>query len=153
MVELLWGDRPESAGRHSLNEALRIFRKVAGEQALDASGGRLRLAEGAVTLDVDQLERLRRSADWAAASALVGGPFLDGFSLPDASSFEDWLGTERRWWAQRSIEALLDWHEQLVGQAKAWTSEAIEAAERVDSAGPRQRARGPRADDRPIARG
>ena len=141
VVELLWGDRPESAGRHSLNEALRIFRKVAGEQALDASGGRLRLAEGAVALDVDQLERLRRSADWAAASALVGGPFLDGFSLPDASSFEDWLGTERRWWAQRSIEALLHWHEQLVGQARP--DLAIEAAERATRLDP---------DSEPVAR-
>ena len=51
-----WADKPESAARHSLNEAVRVLRKVAGDEAVDTSGGRVRLAPGALQLDLDRLE-------------------------------------------------------------------------------------------------
>ena len=40
LVGLLWGDRSETAARHSLSEALRVIRRHAGETSVDASGGR-----------------------------------------------------------------------------------------------------------------
>ena len=39
LLGLLWGDKSEPAARHSLNEALRMLRKSAGEQAIRAESG------------------------------------------------------------------------------------------------------------------
>jgi len=55
LVAMLWGDRNESAARHSLSEALRVIRRHAGEAAVDQSVGQVHLAAGAVELDLDRL--------------------------------------------------------------------------------------------------
>jgi DNA-binding SARP family transcriptional activator len=123
LIGLLWGDRPEAAARHSLSEALRVIRRHAGQEALDVSVGQIGLAPGAVALDVDQLEAFAAAEDWAAAGALVGGEFLEGFSVPDASPFEDWLTAERSLWRRRGTEALIHWADGLVRagrSAEAW---------------------------------
>ncbi|GAC1349171.1 MAG: hypothetical protein NVSMB27_19780 [Ktedonobacteraceae bacterium] len=39
---------------------------------------------------------------WQAALTLYRGNFLDGFSLPDASDFEDWLLLQRETWHRRA---------------------------------------------------
>jgi len=36
LVGLLWGEKPESAARHSLNEAIRVLRKHIGESGLES---------------------------------------------------------------------------------------------------------------------
>ncbi len=45
--------------------------------------------------------------EWGAAAALVSGEFLEGFALPDASGFEDWLAAERTAWRGRSVAVLV----------------------------------------------
>ena len=123
LIGLLWGDRPEAAARHSLSEALRVIRRYAGPEALDVSVGQIGLTPGAVSLDVDQLEAYAAAEDWAAAGALVGGEFLEGFAVPDASPFEDWLTSERELWRRRGTEALIRWADGLVRSgrsAEAW---------------------------------
>jgi DNA-binding SARP family transcriptional activator len=123
LIGLLWGDRPEAAARHSLSEALRVIRRHAGQESLEVSVGQIGLAPGAVALDVDQLEAFAAAEDWAAAGALVGGEFLEGFSVPDASPFEDWLTAERTLWRRRGAEALIPWADGLVRSgrsAEAW---------------------------------
>ncbi len=129
ILDLLWGGRPESAGRHSLNEALRIIRRAAGPDAIATSAGYLRLADSAVRLDVDRLEELRSNGQWADACTLIRGEFLEGFSVPDASPFEDWLSTERRWWRQHSVDALLHWHSELLHGGNVFL--ALDAAQRA----------------------
>ncbi|MGD0991551.1 MAG: AAA family ATPase [Gemmatimonadales bacterium] len=106
LIGVLWGDRPESAARHSLREAVHVLRGAVGEAGMDAEGEQVRLADGAVELDVDRLEALAGRGDWAGASALAGGEFLEGYSIPDAQEFEDWLGAERSAWRRRSVEVL-----------------------------------------------
>ncbi len=106
LVGVLWGDRPETAARHSLREAVHVLRRAAGEESVDASGEQVRLAEGAVEMDVDRLDALAAQGDWAGASALVGGEFLEGFGVPGAQEFEDWLGSERALWRRRSVDVL-----------------------------------------------
>ncbi len=106
LVGLFWGDKPEASARHSLNEALRILRRCGGEDAVDTSAGRIRLVEGAVRLDVDELETLA-GTDVAAAAALATGEFLEGFGVADASDFEDWLSAERAHWRQVCVQALV----------------------------------------------
>ncbi|MFL5515869.1 MAG: AAA family ATPase [Gemmatimonadales bacterium] len=129
LIGLLWGDRPEAAARHSLSEALRVVRRHAGQESLDVSVGQIGLAPGAVSLDVDQLEALTAAEDWAGAGALVGGEFLEGFAVPDASPFEDWLTSERALWRRRGTEALIRWADGLVRSGRS--VEAWEPASRA----------------------
>jgi DNA-binding SARP family transcriptional activator len=106
LIGVLWGDRPEPAARHSLREAVHVLRGAAGEEGVATEGEQVRLAEGAVELDVDRLEALAGAGDWAGAAVLVGGEFLEGFGIPGAQAFEDWLGAERGSWRRRSVEVL-----------------------------------------------
>jgi DNA-binding SARP family transcriptional activator len=106
LIGVLWGDRPEPAARHSLREAMHVLRTAVGEDGVDTTGEQVRLADGAVELDVERLEALAAKGDWAGASALATGEFLEGFSIPDAQEFEDWLGAERAAWRRRSVEVL-----------------------------------------------
>jgi len=107
LVGLLWGDRTEAAARHSLSEALRVIRRHAGEASVETNGGQVRLAPGSVDMDVDQLEALMEAENWEAASELIAGEFLEGFSVPGASEFEDWLGAERELWRRHGVEVLV----------------------------------------------
>ncbi len=107
LVGLLWGDRGETAARHSLSEALRVIRRHVGDASVDTTAGQVRLAEGAVEVDVDELEVLADAGQWQAASELVAGEFLEGFSVPGASEFEDWLAAERAGWRRRGVEVLV----------------------------------------------
>ncbi len=103
---LLWGEKPESSARHSLNEALRILRRVLGEDLVQSDGQQVALAAGSVQLDTSRFEAATAREAWEEASRLVRGPFLEGFGVPDSSGFEDWIAVERRYWLQQSVLAL-----------------------------------------------
>ena len=107
LIGVLWPDKEEKAARHSLNEALRIIRRVAGDSALETSAGAIRLMPGSVRLDLEEFESRTAAGRWASACEMIGGEFLEGFSLPDAAGFEDWLAAERRIWKDRAVDALL----------------------------------------------
>ncbi len=106
LVGMLWGDKPESAARHSLNEAVRVLRKHSGEGALETEAGQVRLTPDSVELDVDHFEELCGRQEWEAAAALVAGEFMEGFNVPGCSEFEDWLYAERVALRERSVDAL-----------------------------------------------
>jgi DNA-binding SARP family transcriptional activator len=108
---LLWGSKPEEAARHSLNEAVRVIRRLAGEDVLSSDGEQIAVAPGAVVLDTDELEKRAAEEDWQAAASLVGGVFLEGFGVPDSSDFEDWMAAERAAWLHRSVEVLVSYGE------------------------------------------
>ncbi|HXV85425.1 MAG TPA: BTAD domain-containing putative transcriptional regulator, partial [Gemmatimonadales bacterium] len=82
LIGMFWPDKDDARARHSLNEALRVLRRALGE-ALHTEGDVVRVDAGAVTLDLDAPENA------------VGGVFLEGFSVPDAPAFEDWVAGER----------------------------------------------------------
>jgi DNA-binding SARP family transcriptional activator len=115
LTGLLWGEKPESAARHSLREAIRVLRRALGEEHINAEHDRVRLGEDSVRLDTEEFEQLERAGEWQAAAELVTGDFLEGFSVPDASAFEDWLGAERLEWRRRGVGALVDWADTLLG--------------------------------------
>lgn len=119
LMGLLWPDKPETAARHSLREAVRVMRRSAGEDGIETTGDQIRLAPGAVELDIDRFEALRAAGDWAGAASLVAGEFLEGFGVPEASDFEDWLAAERLVWRQRSVEVLVRRAEDLLGGGDA----------------------------------
>ena len=101
LVGVFWGDKPDSSARHSLNEALRVIRKSAGEDLLLSIGDQVALAPDAVLVDVDELEGLLHLERWSDAVPLMQGSFLEGFAVPDSSAFEDWLAAERLVWLDR----------------------------------------------------
>jgi len=104
LIGLLWADKTESAARHSLNEALRTIRRVAGDEALDSSATSVAWV-GALELDTDTFESLeRRDAD--AAASLITGPFCDGFAVAGAPDFDAWLSQERDRWRHHLIAVL-----------------------------------------------
>ncbi|HSG81722.1 MAG TPA: winged helix-turn-helix domain-containing protein, partial [Gemmatimonadota bacterium] len=107
LVGLLWGDKPESAARHSLNEAVRVLRKHVLPDALESEGGQVRLAPDSLELDVERFEALVADEDWTNAADLVAGEFMEGFSVPGCSELEDWLYAERVSLRQVSVEALV----------------------------------------------
>jgi DNA-binding SARP family transcriptional activator len=129
LVGLLWADKPEPAARHSLSEAIRTLRNILGDEGLETAAGQVRLGTDTVHLDVDELDQLARAGDWAAAAALAGGQFCEGFAIDDASAFDDWLGAERALWAQRQVDVLLHRADDL--ERRGFLTNAAQGAERA----------------------
>jgi len=113
LVGLLWADKPEKDARHSLNEAVRVLRQSTGG-GLESDAAQVRVAPGAVELDTDALEAFAAAGDYNAAVGLVQGEFLEGFSVPGASGFDNWLVAERDHWRRRSVEVLAHRADQLL---------------------------------------
>jgi hypothetical protein len=78
-----------------------------------------------VRLDIDQLEELARSGAWGAAANLIAGEFFEGFAVPGASGFEDWLTSERSAVRQRSIEVLVHYAEELIRSGQSVEAGAV----------------------------
>jgi DNA-binding SARP family transcriptional activator len=129
LIGLLWGDREESAARHSLREAVRQLRQALGSDAVLTEGQHIRLAGDCVVLDATEFERLMTERHSGLAAALVTGDFLEGFSVPDASAFEDWLAAERLEWRRRAAAACRDHATRCVNDGR--TAEAVAAARRA----------------------
>jgi DNA-binding SARP family transcriptional activator len=125
LVGLLWPEKPEAAARHSLNEAIRVLRRYLGDSSVDTAAGQVRLTPEAVRLDVDRLEELAGAGDWSSAARLITGEFLEGFAIPGASAFEDWLAGERSILRHRSIEVLLHHAEDLLQAGRAAQASGI----------------------------
>ena len=139
LIGLLWSERDEKAARHSLSEALRVFRRVLGDERVRADVDQVSLAEGAVTLDCDELETRSAVQDWAAAARAATGEFLEGLSVPDANEFENWVAGERLLWRTHSVAALTHWAEaQLaaadLGGAKTTALRALELEPTAEAA-------------------
>lgn len=110
LIGLLWSDKPESAARHSLNEALRVLRRAAGDEAIVTQVDQVTLrTDDIVKLDVDALEAAVVGGQVEQAAAMVLGEFLEGFSVQGAPLFEDWLAAERHHWAGRGVHVLTSW--------------------------------------------
>lgn len=107
LITLLWPDSDTGAGRHSLNEAIRVLRRAAGDAAVESSSDRVCLQASHVALDTTALRAALARGDPAAAAELVRGPPLDGLAVPGATDYEDWLAAKRLALRSRSVEALV----------------------------------------------
>src|SRR5260221_177949 len=96
LIGLLWSERDDKSARHSLSEALRVFRRVLGDARVRADVDQVSLAEGAVTLDCDELAARSAAQDWAGAARVATGDFLEGLSVPDANDFQNWVARRPR---------------------------------------------------------
>ncbi len=125
LVELLWGDKPEQSARHSLNEALRVLRRCCGD-GVHTEGDTVRLDSSSIALDLDAFEAAAIDGLWDEAAGLTAGEFMEGFSIPGAPGFEEWLYAERTAWRGRGVEAL--WHHAKSEAAKGNLGVATRAA-------------------------
>jgi len=98
LIGLLWGDKPDSAARHSLNEALRVIRRTVGDEALESIGDQVGLSGESVSLDLDAFEAAISERRPEEAAVLVRGSWMEGFVVTDSIPFEDWLSAERQHW-------------------------------------------------------
>jgi DNA-binding SARP family transcriptional activator len=129
LMELLWPGRDERTARHSLREAIRVIKRHAGDDVITAETEQVRLTQGSVRLDTDELERLRAAGSWQAAAQLVRGEFLEGFGVPGAVDFDHWLTTERMAWAHASLQALVAAANELMNAGRI--AESVEMANRA----------------------
>lgn len=105
LLDLLWGEKPEAAARHSLNEALRVLRRTLGDDAVEGTGDQVRLA-APMESDLRQVAAALRSGDVARAAEFCGGEFLEGFEVPGATPFGDWVAAMRAEWGRRAADTL-----------------------------------------------
>jgi DNA-binding SARP family transcriptional activator len=134
LMGLLWSDKPEPAARHSLRESLRVLRRSLGEESLRTKGESVALHDDAVRLDTARFLDYEAAGDLGAAAELVGGEFLEGFGVPDASAFEDWVAAEREVWRGRCVGTLVHHAESLLEEGAVVTAvDAALRARRLDS--------------------
>jgi len=111
-IGLFWPEKDQAAARQSLREAVRILRRSVGEDHLRTHGDQLELTADGVEIDTERFDRCMAAGDWGGAAALVRGKFADGFAVPNAFAFEDWLMVEQGHWLRRSMDALIAYAEQ-----------------------------------------
>ncbi|MBI3981825.1 MAG: AAA family ATPase [Gemmatimonadetes bacterium] len=92
LIGMFWPEKDDQKARHSLNEALRVLRRSLGD-ALVTEADVVRLEPGSIHSDLEE----------------PGGHgiFLEGFALPDAPAFEDWVARERAIRRADSLDALV----------------------------------------------
>lgn len=98
LTALLWGDAALANARHSLRSTLyklrQALQQAGAAAALRADDDRVGLDWRHVQSDLVRYRELLAAGDEAdlrAAVGLVRGPFLEGFSLPDALLFDEFV--------------------------------------------------------------
>ncbi|HEU4325111.1 MAG TPA: AAA family ATPase [Roseiflexaceae bacterium] len=108
LIELLWPDLDRPAAQQTLRTTLHGLRKALGGWVVADEA--LALAPDA-QVDVRRLQRVlavppRDPAALQAALDLGRGEFLQGFSLPDAPAFDDWIAAQRARFQQLRADGL-----------------------------------------------
>lgn len=97
LVGTFWAERDEEKARHSLSQAIYALKKELGTDCLRVNGDRIEITPGQLALDVKDLEDAAEAGRWEAVVDLYQGRFLDGFYLPEAPAFDQWLTNTRAW--------------------------------------------------------
>jgi DNA-binding SARP family transcriptional activator len=135
LVGLLWPEYPEKSARANLRNVLANVRQVIGDRKADppflsierqtiqfnpeadaqvdvtAFTEGLELASASLPSHAETIQELE------AAVALYQGGFLEGFSLPDSSAFEEWALLKREQLQRQALEALGGWPTITSGRA------------------------------------
>ena len=113
LATLLWGESGQSEAYHSLRSSLYHLRKalqeVKAEEVLISDGELLSLNPAYYECDVIEFHRLLAQGTEQAltqAVALSKGSLLQGFSVPAAPVFEDWMQAESARLNHASLDAL-----------------------------------------------
>jgi DNA-binding SARP family transcriptional activator/predicted ATPase len=123
LAGLLWPDLPERAARTNLRHALANLRQVIADRA---SSGDQQVAPAFLLITRQTIRFNTESDAWVDAQAFASalqamqrpipqlegaiewyhGEFLEGFTLPDSSIFEEWLLLQRECFHRLALDAL-----------------------------------------------
>lgn len=92
---LLWPESDDERARTSLRQLAHALRTQLAEPDLLLPSAELRLNPAVITSDVAEFREAIAQGELDVAAALYRAPFLDGFYLKGADSFERWTATER----------------------------------------------------------
>jgi DNA-binding SARP family transcriptional activator/TolB-like protein len=115
LAGLLWGETDDKHALRSLSDALYTIRSELAPDAILGNVTDLHLNAALVQSDVQAFQRALEIGDRAAAAAVYRGPLLEGFHLPGAEPFGEWLDGARMRLATQYADAL----EQLALAARA----------------------------------
>lgn len=148
LLAMLWPEREAEQGRTLLNTAVHALRRELGAEALRSVGDSLYLDPELIETDLDRFEQSVLEGAPAKAVAEYGGPFLDGFHLPDSEPFEEWLSNKRHHYHHRIYElleelangasspaAVVDWTERLVDHDRQSARAAVRHMQALRDAG------------------
>ena len=130
LATLLWPEMPEQSARTNLRRTLANLRKVLGDQEADPpylliSRQEIQFNEGSdAWVDVSAFrQQLAERHDPAISSAqlqeaitLVRGPFLEGFTVKDSLSFEEWALLSREQLNLQTLDVLQQLADDYEGQ-------------------------------------
>ncbi len=105
LMGLLWPERDAERARHSLSQALYALRRELGEGCVQTVGERVAVTPGTCRVDARAAEESAKARSWERVTSLYDGPFLKGFSLPEAPAFEEWVSSTRTRLAQLAHQA------------------------------------------------
>ena len=123
LADYLWPDADPARGRHSLDEALSGLRRELRSDDLFIGVATLRLNSAVLASDLADQAAALAAGDAEQAAALYAGPFLDGFYMPGAGDFEQWVEAERSRRARAHAQVL----EGLAARAAAHNDAATAA--------------------------
>ncbi len=144
LTALLWPDSSDQDARGALRRTLSVLKSGLGASGMVVTRSSVELDASGVQVDLDRFRSLVNSArshehpareacprcraQLEESVAIARGPFMEGFSLRDSDTFDEWQGAEREVY-QRELAGVL---ERLVGEqlaASAWGS-AITSGQR-----------------------
>jgi len=106
ILAYLWPESDTDHARHALNQLLYLQRHHAREPGLFLGRKTLRLQRGLLDCDVWTFEAALAEGEQERAIEVYRGPFLDGFFLDGAGSFERWASESRARFAGQYLGAL-----------------------------------------------
>jgi TolB-like protein len=115
LIDMIWPEVDLDRGRRLLSDSIYRINSALGVPALTMRGDSVELDRGAMSNDVADFEAAIAERSWAHALALHAAPFLDGFYLPGAVEFDQWMTAERVRF-ERGVERARD---QLSNSAQA----------------------------------
>ncbi len=106
LAAYLWPESDTERARGALKQALHVVRRQLGSPEAILGASELRLNPAYIESDVNAFLGAIDEGELEHAVALYGGAFLDGFYLPGAPEFEEWVSTQRDDYARRYAAAL-----------------------------------------------
>ncbi len=104
IIGILWPETDEEQARHTLSQTLYLLRRDTGCEWI--TGTTLLRLHDSIKCDVRQFQDALNANDFQRAALLYSGAFLDGFYLPGAPQFEQWVEETRARYRFTTLKAL-----------------------------------------------
>lgn len=95
LIAVFWPEAAEQNARNALSQSISVIRRQVGPKAIVASPREVGIDAAIVSCDVGRFDDAISRRDDDVALDLYRGDFLQGFQLPGAREFEDWLDRAR----------------------------------------------------------